>query len=79
MNNLEVIYMTFFIVVIVCLMAFSVFAFGFVIGYKTEEKKIIKRKQQYENKEFQDNEKEKKAKKEWKKFLEYDGSVPDGY
>ena len=79
MNNFVVIYMTLLSVMAVCLMAFAVFAIGFLIGYKTEEKKIAKRKMQHETKELQENENEKKAKKEWKKFLEYDGSVHEGY
>lgn len=79
MNNLVVIYMTIFIIVAICLMAFAIFALGFLVGYKREEKKILKRKQQYDSKEYKNDEKEKKTKKEWKKFLEYDGSVPEGY
>lgn len=79
MNNFVMIYTTLFAVAAVCLMAFAVFAIGFLIGYKTEEKKILKRNMQHETKELQENENEKKAKKEWKKFLEYDGSIPEGY
>ena len=55
------------------LMALGVFAVGFFIGYKSEDKKILKKKTKtYES------DKEIKAKKEWKKFLEYDGSAPNG-
>lgn len=58
------------------LMAFAVFSIGFLIGYKSEDNRILKRKQLAEIKE---SDKEKKAKKDWKKFLEYDGSVPIGH
>ena len=71
--------MTIFIVLIFILMAFAVFAIGFLIGYKSEDNRILKRKQQIEIKEIKESDKEKKAKKDWKKFLEYDGSVPIGY
>ena len=79
MNNLIYICMTIFIVLIFILMAFAVFAIGFLIGYKSEDNRILKRKQQIEIKEIKESDKEKKAKKDWKKFLEYDGSVPIGY
>ena len=58
------------------LTAFAVFSIGFLIGYKSEDNRILKRKQLAEIKE---SDKEKKAKKDWKKFLEYDGSVPIGH
>jgi len=70
--------MTILIALVFMLMAFAIFAIGFLIGYKSEDNKIIKRKQQLELKEIPESEKEKKAKKEWKNFLEYDGSAPLG-
>lgn len=76
MNNLITMYMTIFIVLIFMLMAFAVFAIGFLIGYKSEDNRILRRNQQTDIKEIKESEKEKKSKKEWKKFLEYDGSVP---
>lgn len=60
------------------LMALGVFAVGFFIGYKSEDKKILKKKRQKELTKTYENDKEIKAKKEWKKFLEYDGSAPNG-
>jgi len=78
MNNSITIYMTILIALVFMLMAFAIFAIGFLIGYKSEDNKIIKRKQQLELKEIPESEKEKKAKKEWKNFLEYDGSAPLG-
>lgn len=74
MNN-SVIYMTILIIIIFMLMAFAVFAIGFLVGYKSEENRIYKRKQQAD---IRESDKEKKAKKEWKRFLEYDGSAPNG-
>ncbi len=76
MDKLILIYLTIFIVLIFMLMAFAVFSIGFLIGYKSEDNRILKRKQLAEIKE---SDKEKKAKKDWKKFLEYDGSVPIGH
>lgn len=67
-----------YLIVAFALMALGVFVIGFLIGYKSEDKKILKRKQQKEITEAQESEKEIKAKKEWKKFLEYDGSTPTG-
>ena len=60
------------------LMALGVFAVGFFIGYKSEDKKILKKKRQKELTKTYESDKEIKAKKEWKKFLEYDGSAPNG-
>ncbi len=57
------------------IIAFAIFAIGFLIGYKHEEKKIIKRTFEKNEHLTQETEEEKKAKKEWKKFLEYDGSA----
>lgn len=68
-------YMTIFIALIFVFVAFAVFAIGFLLGYKSEDNQIMKRKQQSE---IQESDKEKKAKKEWKKFLEYDGTTPNG-
>ncbi len=79
MDKLILIYLTIFIALIFLLMAFAVFAIGFLIGYKSEDNRILKRKQQAEIKEIKESDKEKKAKKDWKKFLEYDGSVPIGH
>ncbi len=79
MNNLISIYITIFIVLVFILMTFAVFAIGFLIGYKSEDNRILKRKQQTAIKEIIESDKEKKAKKDWKKFLEYDGSVPIGH
>lgn len=79
MDNLIVFYMAFLIGLIFVLMAFAIFTIGFFIGYKSEDKRIFKKKQQMEFKEIQESDKEKKAKKEWKKFLEYDGSAPIGH
>ncbi len=79
MDKLILIYLTIFIALIFLLMAFAVFVIGFLIGYKSEDNRILKRKQLAEIKEIKESDKEKKAKKDWKKFLEYDGSVPMGH
>ena len=62
-----------FVAIAFVLMAFAVFAIGFLIGYKKEDKKIWLKERQNEIKE---SDKEKKAKKDWKNFLNYDGSSP---
>ncbi len=67
-----------YLIVAFALMAFGVFVIGFLVGYKSEDKRILKRKKQKEITEVQESEKERKTKKEWKKFLEYDGSTPNG-
>ena len=69
--------MSIFIVFAFVLMAFAVFAIGFLFGYKSEDNRIFKKNKRLEYSEMQENDKEIKAKKEWKKFLEYDGSAPD--
>ena len=70
--------MTIFIVLFFLLMAFAVFAIGFLIGYKHEDSKILKKSVQTEIKDIKESDQEKKSKKDWKRFLEYDGSVPVG-
>lgn len=67
-----------YLIVAFALMTFGIFVIGFLIGYKSEEKKILKRQQQKVNTEIKESEKERKAKNEWKKFLEYNGSTPSG-
>lgn len=64
------------VVITFMLMAFAVFAIGFLIGYKREDKKIWFNKRQNEIQETEESDKEKKAKQEWKNFLKYDGSSP---
>ncbi len=59
------------------LMAFAAFMIGFLFGYKKESKIFLKRKVQ-QKEQLNNTEMEKKIKKEWKNFLEYDGSVPYG-
>ena len=78
MNEMAVVYMTIFIGLAFTLMAFAVFAIGFLLGYKNEDKRVLQKNQQVSVKEIQESDKEKKAKKEWKKFLEYDGTTPNG-
>ena len=60
--------------VLICLISFSLFAIGFLIGYKIEDKRLLKKKQNIENNEL--SKEQKRQQKEWKNFLEYDGSVP---
>ncbi len=72
---------TFMILVIICfllfaLITFSLFAIGFLIGYKAEDIREKKNLQLRSNKIIEETIEEKKAKKEWKRFLEYDGSAP---
>lgn len=78
MSNSVTICIAIFIVLIFMLMAFAVFAIGFLLGYKSEDKRLLKRNQQAEIRDIQESDKEKKAKKDWKKFLEYDGTTPNG-
>lgn len=58
------------------LMIFGLFAIGFLIGYKIENLRVKKRIQHNVKKITDESREEKKAKKEWRKFLAYDGSVP---
>lgn len=76
MNDLAIVYMTIFIGFAFSLMAFAVFIIGFLFGYKKEDKSIVKKMQQSYCEDANVSEREKKAKKEWKKFFEYDGSAP---
>lgn len=59
------------------LIGFSIFSIGFLFGYKKEDRKFLNKIKYDSFKNIQQTDKEKKAKKEWKKFLEYDGSVPN--
>lgn len=75
MENIEVICSVlgaFFCFVLIC---FAVFAIGFIIGYKYEEKRIIKKTIRIVDSDIKESEEEKRAKREWKNFLKYDGSV----
>ncbi len=58
-------------------MVFGLFAIGFLFGYKIEEKFSKKRTQRNLKNMADESKEEKNAKKEWKKFLAYDGSFPD--
>lgn len=73
----------FMIMVIICFLgaAFTImglFAAGFLIGYKREDFKAQKIAQRDIKKFVAESEEEKRAKKEWMKFLKYDGSTPTG-
>lgn len=75
MENIEVICSVmsmFFGLVLIC---FAVFAIGFLIGYKYEEKRIFKKTVRTDGYDIQESEEEKRAKREWKNFLKYDGSA----
>lgn len=76
MSDMAIVYTMIFICVAFLLMTFAFFVIGFLVGYKNEEKRI-KEKQRDNRCEITESDKEKKAKKEWKKFLEYDGSAPE--
>lgn len=76
MNNYIMFYTIIQIMLTFVLIGFAVFMIGFLIGYKNEDKKFLKKKNLSETTEIIESDKEKKAKKEWKKFLEYDGSAP---
>lgn len=78
METFIVLNIVIYLIVAFALMGLGVFAVGFFIGYKSEDKKILKKKKQKEMTKTYESEKEIKAKKEWKKFLEYDGSAPNG-
>ena len=75
MVDFTIICMMFFCVIAFMLMAFGVFAIGFLVGYKAEDKRLKVRKNHMEN--IDEKTKEEKMKKDWKKFLEYDGSAPN--
>lgn len=75
MGDIGFLFMMFFCLISFVLMAFAVFSIGFVLGYKKESKNVLKRSFQAKEQKV-NNEKEESAKREWKKFLEYDGSVP---
>lgn len=76
MVNFTTLCMMFFCTIALVLMTFAVFMIGFLIGYKREDKCIKTKKYNIENKNLNEDIKEEKAKKDWKRFLEYDGSMP---
>lgn len=75
MNN-SVVFMAIAVIINFLLVAIAIFGIGFFVGYKIEDKKTKKKIKNSEVKEIEESENEKKIKKEWKKFLEYDGSTP---
>ena len=75
MNN-SIIFTAILIIINFALVAVAIFGIGFFIGYKYEDRKIKLKKENIDTKEIVESDKEKKAKKEWRKFLEYDGSTP---
>ncbi len=56
------------------IMAIAIFCIGFFIGFKREDDKIVQDNKTKKDISLQESEDEQKAKKEWKKFLNYDGS-----
>ncbi len=65
------------IVIVLLIMALSigVFAVGFFIGYTREDKRLYKKATQGENEQnLAQKAREEKAKREWQRFLNYDGS-----
>lgn len=77
MSDMAVVYTMLFMGMAFVLMTFALFVIGFLLGYKKEDRKILEKKHQDKNNEALESDREKKAKKEWKKFLEYDGSAPE--
>lgn len=75
MSNIVIICMVISVFFSFLLIAFAVFAIGFLIGYKHEEKRILKKSQQKSDNEIHESEEEKKAKRDWKNFLKYDGGA----
>ncbi len=75
MNN-SIIFTAILIIINFALVAIAIFGIGFFIGHKYEDRKIRQKKENIDTKEIVESDKEKKAKKEWRKFLEYDGSTP---
>ncbi len=75
MNNIVFICTFISTLLIILLLALVVFAMGYFIGYKYEEKKIQQRTAQKNDAEIKESEDEKKAKREWKNFLKYDGGT----
>ncbi len=73
MNNLVIVCASLCALMVFALLIFSLFAIGFLIGYYFEEKRFSKRKN--EKNSFVESEEDKKAKREWKKFISYDGST----
>lgn len=75
MSEMAIVYMTAFMALAFILMSIAIFVIGFFVGYRSEDKKIFKRVKQEKVIETHESDEEKKAKKDWKKFLEYDGST----
>lgn len=78
MNNTIIICTFFCVLLALLLLIFSLFAIGFLIGYRCEEKKIFKRLHKCDENSSYKCDEDTKAKKDWKKFLSYDGSTPNG-
>ena len=73
MNNLVIVCASLCALLVFALLIFSLFVIGFLIGYYFEEKKFSKRGK--EKVSIAESEEDKKAKREWKKFISYDGST----
>lgn len=53
---------------------FAIFCVGFFIGFKREDYKLIRKNQNRPNVVLQNEKEKKNSKKEWERFLSYDGS-----
>ncbi len=55
------------------LMAFAIFCIGFFVGYRREDCKIMRKNQIHSEPDL--NKKQENSEKQWKNFLNYDGSA----
>lgn len=76
MNNTVVICVCVSALTVLLLLVFALFAIGFLIGYKFEDNKILKKSLNFDENIIYESDEEKKIKKDWKNFLNYDGSTP---
>ncbi len=74
MNNTEIILAATAVIVQLGFLALAIFCIGFFVGFKREEKKFME-KDAFKPLKTEENTQEEKAKKEWKRFLSYDGST----
>lgn len=77
MNNTVVICVCICTLTVLMLLVFALFVIGFLIGYKFEDNKILKKALKDSENTIYESDEEKKNKKDWKNFLNYDGSTPE--
>lgn len=75
MNNTVAVCVFISVLLVTVLLSFIVFAVGYFIGYRYEERRFLRNNQPKPDLKATESDEEKKSKREWKNFLKYDGGT----